>query len=73
MNELDTARLETTVELANDIIMLIKKSLLIHGDDPKLEIILACALSLVIRRFNEIDPGFTNFMIEMLEQENDRV
>jgi len=72
MDELHQARIESIIELSNDIMQAIIKNAKIHGDDPNLGHIVSSAITLAIRDLNRLAPGFTELMYRMLEHEEDR-
>jgi hypothetical protein len=71
MNELDMMRGETIVELSNEIITSVKKILLSHGPDPQLVAILAAGYTMSINEIEKQSPGFSKFMVKMLEKEDE--
>lgn len=71
MDELNRARLESIVELSNDMLACIIDLAKTHGNDPMLTQIISSAITLTIRDLNKIAPGFTNHMKDMLEGEKD--
>jgi len=72
MDELQRARVESIVELSNDLMEAIIKNAKFHGDDPHLTHIVSAAITLTIRDLNRLAPGFTELMYNMLEHEGGR-
>ena len=72
MNELELARVETVIEMKNEILKAIHKVGMNHGEnDPEMDSIIASAYTMSITSINKIYPEFVEFMIQMLELEND--
>lgn len=71
MDELQRARLESIIELSNDMLACIIDQAKTHGDDPYLAQIIGSAMVLTIRDINKISPGFDNFMYRMMEPKDD--
>jgi hypothetical protein len=69
MDELQRARVESIVELSNDLMEAIIKNAKFHGDDPHLTHIVSAALTLTIRDLDRLAPGFTELMYNMLSNE----
>jgi len=72
VNELELARVETVIEMKNEILKAIHKVGMNHGEnDPEMDSIIASAYTMSITSINKIYPEFVEFMIQMLELEND--
>ena len=67
MNELDMTRVETIVELNDAFNKAIVDITKMHGDDPRLPHMIASAYTMSINQIDKLSPGFTGFMIKMLE------
>jgi len=71
MDDMTRARVESIVEMTEEIKEAIIKASKKHGDDPNLGHIVSASLTMAIRDINKIAPGFTKLMYHMLENEND--
>lgn len=71
MDEMTRARVESIIEMTEEIKEAIIKASKKHGDDPNLGHIVSSSLTLAIRDINKIAPGFTGLMRAMLENEDD--
>ena len=69
MDELHQLRVESIMELSEDITEVIVDMANKHGNDPELGPIIGAALTMTIRDINKIAPGFIVFMVSMLEDE----
>jgi len=72
MDELRQARVESIVELSNDLMQAIIKNAKFHGDDPHLTHIVSAAITLTIRDLDRLAPGFVELMYHMMVAEKDR-
>lgn len=72
MDELQRARVESIVELSNDLMQAIIKNAKFHGDDPHLTHIVSAAITLTIRDLDRLAPGFVELMYHMMVAEKDR-
>ena len=72
VNELELTRVETVVELKNEILKTIHRVGMAHGEnDPEIDSIIASAYTMSILSIAKIYPDFVEFMIQMLELETD--
>ena len=70
MDELSRTRVETIVEMSDEILRVILKNCEVHGlNDPHISHIVSAALTMVIRDIDRVGPGFKQLMVCMLDGE----